>query len=196
MRILRLLLVLAVSLVTLGVLATPAQAAVMVTRAELNGTRLRVDGSGALPNHTISINPGGVTGTSDGSGAFRVETTPYSSATCQVTVSDGATSATVPLSGCTPAPPPPGPAPNVSVSPTTLTYAAQATGTTSAPQTVTATNTGNASLTISSTALGGANAADYLKATDGCSGVTLAAGGSCSVSVAFSPVVAGTRTAT
>src|SRR5262249_49219795 len=109
---------------------------------------------------------------------------------------DGATSATVPLSGCTPAPPPPGPAPNVSLSPTTLTYAAQATGTTSAPQTVTATNTGNASLTISSTALGGANAADYLKATDGCSGVTLAAGGSCRVSASFSPISAGTRTAT
>src|SRR5262249_48543921 len=179
MRVVRLLSAVAVSVVLLGVLASGAEAAVTVSRAELNGTRLRIDGSGALPNHSVSINPGAVTATSDNNGAFRVDISPYSSATCQVTVSDGATSASVTLSGCTPAtppPPPPGPAPIASLSPTTLTFGAQATGTTSPAQTVTATNTGNAALTISSAGPGGANAADFVKATDSCSGVTLAAG--------------------
>jgi hypothetical protein len=77
-----------------------------------------------------------------------------------------------------------------------LTYASQNTGTTSAAKTVTVSNTGNASLTISGAALGGADAADYLKAADSCSGTTVAAGSSCSVSVAFRPTTAGTRPAT
>jgi hypothetical protein len=201
MRLQRWLVLVAVSLVTLGALATSAQAAVTVTRAELNGTQLRVEGNGALPNHAVSINPGPVTGTSDANGAFRIETSPYSSQSCNVTVSDGVTSTSVTLSGCTPSsppppPPPPGPAPIASISPTTLTYASQNTGSTSAAQTVTASNTGNASLSITGAALGGANAADYLKAIDSCSGVTLAAGSSCSVSVAFRPTAGGTRTAT
>lgn len=77
-----------------------------------------------------------------------------------------------------------------------MTFAAQNTGTTSATQTVTVSNTGNAPLTISSSVLGGANAADYLKTADGCSGVTVAAGSGCSVSVAFRPTSTGTRAAT
>src|SRR5438132_7869338 len=158
MRLKRWLSVMAFSLVTMGVLASRADAAVTVTRAERNGGQLRVEGSGALPNHAVSINPGAVTGTSDSSGSFRVETSPYSSPTCQITVSDGATSASVPLSGCAPSqppppPPPPAPAPIASISRTALTYATQNTGTTSAAQTVTASNTGNASLTISGAAL-------------------------------------------
>src|SRR5947209_3017244 len=110
MRLKRWLSVMAVSLVTMGVVASRADAAVTVSRAELNGGQLRVEGSGALPNHAISItggNPTPVTGTSDGNGSFRVETSPYSSPTCQITVSDGATSASVPLSGCAPSQVPP-----------------------------------------------------------------------------------------
>src|ERR1700704_5709561 len=128
MRLHRWLSVIAVSLVTVGVLATTAEAAVTVSRAQLNGSQLLVEGTDALPNHAISINPGGVTGTSDSEGAFELVTSPYSSPTCQVTVSDGTTSASVRLSGCTPSspppppPPPPGPAPIASISPTGLTY--------------------------------------------------------------------------
>ena len=184
-------------LLAIGAFATRAEAAVMVSRAELNGTQLRVDGAGALPNHSVSVNPGAVTGTSDSGGQFRVQSSAYKSSTCQVTVSDGATSSTVRLSGCTPSPPPPapGPAPIASISPTSLTYASQGTGTTSAAKLVTVTNSGNSSLSVSSAALGGANAADYVKSTDACSGVTVAVGSSCSVSIAFKPSVAGTRTA-
>ena len=138
-------------------------------------------------------------GTSDGTGAFRIQFSPYSSSTCKVTVSDGSTSATATLLGCTPSsppPPPPGPAPIASVSPTSLVFPSQPTGTTSAAKTVTVTNTGNASLTVSGVALGGANSTDYVKTADACSGVTVAAGSNCTVTVAFRPSAAGTRTAT
>ena len=73
MRLRRWLALVAASLVTLGAMVTSAQAAVAVSRAELNGSKLRVEGSGALPNHSISVTPGPVTGTTDSTGAYRVE---------------------------------------------------------------------------------------------------------------------------
>jgi hypothetical protein len=84
-------------------------------------------------------------------------------------------------------------APAVSFSPTSLTFAAQAIGTTSAPQSITVTNTGNAGLFISSAAV--PNTLDFTEVNDGCSGLTLAAGTSCSVSITFSPTASGTRSA-
>jgi len=195
MRLARLLAIVTISFTTLSVLATGALAAVTISRAELNSGQLRVEGSGALPNHTITITPGPVTGTSDGSGAFRIETSRYSSPTCKITVTDGTTSATATLSGCTPqSPPTSGPA--ASVSPTSLTYASQATGTTSAAKTVTVTNTGNAVLTVSGAALSGTNPADYVVTADTCSASNVPVGSSCGVSIAFRPTVTGTRTAT
>ena len=80
-------------------------------------------------------------------------------------------------------PPPPTGAPAVTFTPTSLTFAAQAIGTTSAPQSITVTNTRNASLFVT-------------QVDDGCSGLTLAAGTSCSVSITFSPTATGTRSAT
>src|SRR5213079_2073382 len=139
---------------------------------------------------------GFVTGTSDSAGAFKIQSSPYSSSTCKVTVSDGSTSASASLAGCTPStssPPPPTSAPAVSLSPASLTYASQDTGTTSAPQTVTVTNTGSASLFINSAAV--PNTLDFTVVNDGCSGLTLAAGASCDVSITFSPALAGTRSA-
>src|SRR5437868_7876101 len=132
MRLQRWLCVFAVPVLMVGALATRAEAAVIISRAELNGSKLRVEGTGALPNHSISVTPGPVTGTTDGTGAFRVESLTYSSPTCQITVSDGATSASATLSGCTPQsppppPPPPGTAPIATVAPSSLTFAAQAT---------------------------------------------------------------------
>ena len=81
-----------------------ALAAVTITRAELNSGQLRLEGQGAVPNHAILVN-GTALGTSDGSGQFKIQVQPYSSATCQVTVSDGTTSAQATLSGCTPTTP-------------------------------------------------------------------------------------------
>jgi Putative Ig domain len=87
-------------------------------------------------------------------------------------------------------------APAVSLSPTSLTFASQATGTTSAPQTITATNTGSASLFFNNVAIGGADPLDFTIVDDQCIGTTLPAGASCTISGTFSPTTTGTRTAT
>src|SRR5919202_6627805 len=84
-------------------------------------------------------------------------------------------------------------APAVTFTPTSLTFAAQAIGTTSAPQSVTVANTGNASLFINSAAV--PNTLDFTVVNDGCSGLTLAAGTSCGMSITFSPTASGTRSA-
>src|SRR3954447_24980143 len=120
MRYLRVFSIAVLTIATLGLVANSADAAVRITRSELNSGQLRVEGSGALPSHTITITPGPVTGTSDSSGSLRIQKSPYSSSTCQVTVSDGATSSTASLSGCTPSttPPPPPPPPSPPPTPT------------------------------------------------------------------------------
>jgi hypothetical protein len=84
-------------------------------------------------------------------------------------------------------------APAVTFTPTSLTFAAQAIGTTSAAQSITVANTGTASLFINSAAV--PNTLDYTEVNDGCSGLTLAPGTNCSVSITFSPTATGTRTA-
>src|SRR5919201_4406324 len=100
-RLRRLAIVLA-SIAVFGVATASAEAAITITRSELNSSQLRVEGNGALPNSTVVVNPGAVSGTSDSTGAFKIQSTPYSSSTCQVTVSDGSTSASASLAGCTP----------------------------------------------------------------------------------------------
>jgi hypothetical protein len=182
-----------VAVAAFGAAAVSAQAAITLTRAELNGTQLRIEGGGALPNHAVTVTPGSVVGTSDSSGAFRIEASPYTSSTCRVTVSDGTTSTVTTLSGCTPSTTSSASAPAVSLAPTSLSYASQDTGTTSAAQSVTVTNTGSASLFINSAAV--PNTLDFTEVGDGCSGLTLAPGTSCSVSIVFAPSQAGTRTA-
>jgi hypothetical protein len=84
----------------------------------------------------------------------------------------------------------------VAFTPTSLTFPAQEIGTTSPPQSITATNTGTAPLFINSAATKGLNPLDFTQVSDGCSGLTLAAGTSCSVSITFSPIATGTRSAT
>jgi hypothetical protein len=96
--------------------------------------------------------------------------------------------------GGTPTPPPTG-APAVAFAPTSLTFGAQEIGTTSAPQSITITNTGTAPLFINSAATRGTNPLDFTQVSDGCSGLTLAAGTGCSVSITFSPKASGVRSA-
>jgi hypothetical protein len=89
----------------LGLWSPPAAlAALMVTRSELQGDRLRVEGQGAVPGATITID-GVARGTSDGVGQFRVEATSFRSPTCKITVSDGVSSVPTTLAGCTPSAP-------------------------------------------------------------------------------------------
>ena len=93
-----------------AVAAEPALAMVSVVRAEVSGSRLRVEGT-AVANRDLTVD-GVVMGRSDGSGTFRIERDPYTSpADCTVDVNDGSPTATVArLTGCTvtgPVPPPP-----------------------------------------------------------------------------------------
>ena len=103
------------TLATLVVLvaAPAALAAIAVTRAELNGSELRVEGQGAQAGATITVD-GVVMGTAASDGRFSIRRTGFTSPTCKITVSDGVSSTQATLSGCTPAgatPPPPPPPP-------------------------------------------------------------------------------------
>jgi len=201
MSVRRLLGVATVSLLTLGLFASGASAAVTISRSELSGTQLRVEGSGAIANHAVTVNPGAVTGTSDSKGQFRIESSSYTApADCQITVTDGTTTASARLTGCTtsqpPPPPPPPSAPAVTLTPSSLTFGPQDPGTTSAPQSITVTNSGTANLFINSAVTRGANPLDFTQVSDGCSGVTLVPSASCAVSIVFKPTSGGTRSAT
>lgn len=122
-----------VALLLLGVLAATALAAVSISRAELSGSKLRVEGSGATPNTLVTVNGGQASATSDGSGNFRIERSGFVvPADCRVTVSDGASSASANLSGCTASSPAPSPSASLSsltVSPTDILGGDTATGT-------------------------------------------------------------------
>jgi uncharacterized repeat protein (TIGR01451 family) len=96
---------------------------------------------------------------------------------------------TVPLSGTGTATT----APAVTLAPATLTFTSQAVGTTSAAQTVTLTNSGNAALTITGVTVTGTNAGDFAQ-TNTCP-ASLAASATCTISVTFTPALAGVRTA-
>src|SRR5215218_3015930 len=115
------------------VVTSAAQAAVSISRAELSGTQLRIEGQ-ASPNRTITVD-GVAMGTSDGSGKFRIERSGFTApADCTVDVNDGsATAASARLSGCTVSSSPP-PASSTSrsslaVSPTDVVGPDSATGT-------------------------------------------------------------------
>lgn len=109
-----------------------ALADVRISRAELIGTRLRLEGT-AIPNRTITVD-GVAMGTSDAAGSFKIQRDPFATpANCTVAVNDGsATPTTATLSGCTVSSPPPASAPSLSalrVDPTDVVGGDPATGT-------------------------------------------------------------------
>ncbi|MGC1493833.1 MAG: aryl-sulfate sulfotransferase [Candidatus Acidiferrum sp.] len=81
-------------------------------------------------------------------------------------------------------------APAVMIGPNPVTFPATIQGSTSGPTSVTVTNSGAGKLTISSVTIGGTNPADFTN-TNTCSGASLAANATCTISVTFSP--AGTQ---
>jgi N-acetylneuraminic acid mutarotase len=97
-----------------------------------------------------------------------------------VTSNAGSSPDTVSLSGT-------GIAPAVSLSPTSLSFPTQDVGTSSSTQSVTLTNTGGAALTLSSIAASG----DFSQ-TNNC-GASLAASGSCTITVTFTPTARDNR---
>jgi hypothetical protein len=81
----------------------------------------------------------------------------------------------------------------VTVSPTSLAFGKEASGTNSAAKTVTLTNGGSSTLSFSSIAVTGGEADDFVLSKT--CGSTLAAKASCTVSVSFKPVSAGSKSA-
>jgi hypothetical protein len=82
---------------------------------------------------------------------------------------------------------------SVGFQPTSLTFANQTLGTTSASQTITLSNSGTAALTINGISITGTNSGDFVE-TNSC-GTSVAAAGSCTISVTFTPTSAGARSA-
>ncbi len=94
-----------------------------------------------------------------------------------------------------------GGAATVTVTPSSLTFGSQALTTTSAPLSVTVTNNSTGAVNFSGFTVSGANAGDFgvplPNTSSGCSSTgTLAAGGSCTIGVVFTPSANGARTAT
>jgi hypothetical protein len=85
-----------------------------------------------------------------------------------------------------------GPPPAVTLSASALSFANQAVNTSSAHQTVTVTNSGAGKLLFTSISLTGTQAHDF--ALSKTCGATLAAGASCTISVAFTPILTGPKT--
>jgi hypothetical protein len=83
--------------------------------------------------------------------------------------------------------------PGIAFSPSSLNFASQLVGASSAAQVVTLTNTGTATLSISKISITGANVKDYSQ-TNNC-GSSVAAGANCAINVTFTPAKKGTRTA-
>lgn len=88
----------------------------------------------------------------------------------------------------------PPPAPAAAILPSGLTFSSQNQGTSSAAHSVTLSNSGNAGLSITAISVGGANSGDFQQ-TNNC-GSNVAAGGSCSIGVTFTPTAMGSRLAT
>ena len=86
--------------------------------------------------------------------------------------------------------------PSVTLSPTTLSFA-QTVGMASDPLRVTLGNSGTAALSISSVAVGGAQASEFaIGSASTCqAGTSVAAGSNCFVELSFTPTATGTRTA-
>ncbi len=78
-----------------------------------------------------------------------------------------------------------------SVSTNDLSFGGVLTGTSAPAQTVTLTNDGGGPLFVSGTALLGSQAAYFAITDDGCSGVSVAPGGTCAITVSFAPASVG-----
>jgi fibronectin type 3 domain-containing protein len=85
--------------------------------------------------------------------------------------------------------------PIAGVSPPSLPFPLVFVSRQSGPLNVTLSNAGNEALLISSIAVNGTNAADFLVSSNGC-GASLAPGASCAIGVTFAPTAAGPRAAT
>jgi hypothetical protein len=82
----------------------------------------------------------------------------------------------------------------VAASPSSIAFASTAVGSSTAPQTVMLTNGNTSPITVSSVAVTGANASDFVVSGNTC-GASLSVNASCAATLVFKPSAAGTRTA-
>ncbi len=85
--------------------------------------------------------------------------------------------------------------PTLALSPAPLDFGRVAVGQTSAPATLTVANTGTAAADLDPVAVVGPQASQYAVTRDGCSGQTVAAGGTCTIDLTFTPAAADTASA-
>lgn len=88
------------------------------------------------------------------------------------------------------------PAQILGLTPGSVAFDPQPVGSSAAARTVTVASTGSAPLRVRGVSLAGGNATAFVVVADRCSGVTLAPGASCPVSVSFAPDGDGSRSAT
>ncbi len=86
--------------------------------------------------------------------------------------------------------------PELAIAPGTMDFGSVMVGSAGAAQTVTVTNVSADSVAIAQATAAGPNGADFPLSADACSNTTLAAGQSCTVSVAFKPTISGSEWAT
>jgi hypothetical protein len=84
---------------------------------------------------------------------------------------------------------------SLSIAPSMHAFGTSPVGTTVAAQTFTVTNPGGTSTGALTVAIAGANPADFVITSDGCSGAPLGPAGTCTVAVEFNPIMAGMRSA-
>jgi flagellar hook-length control protein FliK len=178
-------------------------AAQTVTVANTGGAPLTINGvtigGASAAEYALAAGTTCTAGATVAGGAscvVRVTFTPVAagarSASLAIAHSASATAASVALNGTGTT----APQPAASLSASSLAFGTRAVGTTSPAQTVTLTNSGQATLTLGAIALGGAAAADFTRAGSCASGLAIAAGGTCTLQVAFAPTASGARNAT
>ena len=134
----------------------------------LGTSSLNTSGEATLTTSTLTLGTHNITATYNGDSNFAPSTSPVVSQLVQGAVAQ--------------------------LSVTSLSFGNQVVGVSSTPQSVMLTNTGNIALTITSIGITGKNSGDFSQ-TNTC-GTSVAAGGSCTISVTFKPLAYGTRNAT
>ena len=170
---------------------------------------ITITNSGAATLHISSVlpsgsNPADFQVTNGCSGAYPVAATcnitvkfsPLAAGqrSANITISDDAADSpqSVQLTGTGGAAPPGTPA--VKLAPGSLSFGGVTQAASVAPQNVTLTNSGTGPLHITSITLGGTNSGDFAL-TNNCAGAAYAAGSTCNIGVAFSPLATGVRLA-
>jgi len=168
-------------------------AAQTVTLSNTGNGALSITGialTGANPSDFAQSNNCGASVAAGGSCTISVTFTPAArgSFTAAVSIADNASGSpqTVALSGT-------GASSGVGLSPSSLSFGNEPVGVVSPSQTITLSNTGNAALSITGLALAGANPSDFAQSNN--CGASVAAGGSCTISVTFTPAARGSFTA-